>query len=76
MPPPWDEVVIWYHLGLKDREVDLVNNPKGPQYANGGEMMGKDDRKAFFAEKKREQEERQREAARQRARDELTGRSK
>lgn len=78
IPPAWDDIVLYYSIGLEERDIDRIKNPNQTNYenGNGGEMASKEERAAFFAQKKREQEERQREAARQRARDDLTGRSK
>lgn len=79
MPPPWADIVLEYHIGLKEGEIDRAKNPPGKDYANGGRAMTKAEQTAWFERRAKAQAERQAAAARekegQRARKDLTGRS-
>lgn len=64
IPPPWDDIVLHYSLGLKEREIDNINRRNnGGDYAVGGGMMSKQKKMEVFRQHAEEQ------AARQRARE-------
>jgi len=79
IPPLWDDIILYYSIGLDEREIDRAKNPNKKDYANGGKAMTKAEQTAWFEGRAKAQAARQAAAARekegQRARGELTGRS-
>lgn len=79
LPPLWDDIVLYYSIGLDEREIDNIKNQGTKDYQNGGRAMTKAEQTAWFERKAKAQAERQAAAAKekagQQARKDLTGRS-
>jgi len=48
IPPLWDDIILYYSIGLDEREIDRAKNPNKKDYANGGKAMTKAEQTALI----------------------------